>query len=536
VSIDFGTVDPRERRFVAPVRVLWASEAGVSNAESLLSEDEGGCRMTSQGDVQPGLLLDFGRELHGGVRLECPMTDKRGPALLRVRFGESASEAMSWPDNDHAIHDFTVPVPWCGHTEIGNTGFRFVRIDLAGTVNPVEISRVRAVHICRPLPYLGSFRCSDERLNRIWQTGAYTVHLCMQDYVWDGIKRDRMVWIGDLHPETMVVATVFGEVDVVPASLDYARDRFPLPGWMNGISSYSLWWIMCHHDWYRYHGNLEYLRAQREYLVGLVDMILSKVGPDGVERLDGHRFLEWPTSEDPTAIDCGLQALVSLSLARAADLCRLVGEPEAAARAGEGAKRAAAAPRAPTGAKQSHALAVLAGMRHAAETNASVLAMDPFRGLSTFYGYYVLEARALAGDYQGCLDLIRTYWGAMLDLGATTFWEGFDLSWVEGSAGIDDLVPAGKRDIHADFGNWCYRGLRHSLCHGWAAGPTAWLTRHVLGLAPPETGVGAVAGEPHLGDLDWAEGSIPTPNGVIAVRHVRKLDGSAASEVTRNPA
>lgn len=27
---------------------------------------------------------------------------------------------------------------------------------------------------------------------RSWLTGAYTVHLNMQDYLWDGIKRDRL--------------------------------------------------------------------------------------------------------------------------------------------------------------------------------------------------------------------------------------------------------------------------------------------------------------------------------------------------------
>ena len=55
---------------------------------------------------------------------------------------------------------------------------------------------------------------NDERLNRIWQTGAYTVHLNMQDYLWDGIKRDRLVWIGDMGPETMTVLSVFGNQDI----------------------------------------------------------------------------------------------------------------------------------------------------------------------------------------------------------------------------------------------------------------------------------------------------------------------------------
>jgi H/ACA ribonucleoprotein complex subunit 4 len=34
-------------------------------------------------------------------------------------------------------------------------------------------------------------------------------------------------------------------------------------------------------------------------------------------------------------------------------------------------------------------------------------------------------------------------------------------------------------DIHGDFGDHCYRGFRHSLCHGWASGPTAWARRIV---------------------------------------------------------
>ncbi|MDR2816497.1 MAG: hypothetical protein LBB62_07330 [Proteiniphilum sp.] len=48
--------------------------------------------------------------------------------------------------------------------------------------------------------YLGSFGSSDPRFDSIWITGAYTTHLNMQEYFWDGIKRDRLVWLGDFHP------------------------------------------------------------------------------------------------------------------------------------------------------------------------------------------------------------------------------------------------------------------------------------------------------------------------------------------------
>lgn len=41
---------------------------------------------------------------------------------------------------------------------------------------------------------------------------------------------------------------------------------------------------------------------------------------------------------------------------------------------------------------------------------------------------------------------------------------------------------------NGDFGKFCYTQLRHSLCHGWASGPTSFLSRHVLGIKPIEAG------------------------------------------------
>jgi len=86
----------------------------------------------------------------------------------------------------------------------------------------------------------------------------------------------------------------------------------------------------------------------------------------------------------------------------------------------------------------------------------------------------------------------------MLDLGATTFWEDFNLEWTSNAARIDELVPAGKKDIHGDYGAYCYLGFRHSLCHGWASGPTAWLSQNVLGVKPLTPGCQRVRVAPQL--------------------------------------
>ena len=149
--------------------------------------------------------------------------------------------------------------------------------------------------------------------------------------------------------------------------------------------------------------------------------------------------------------------------------------------------------------------------------HSAIFKLNPDKGISTFYGYFVLLARTATGDLSGALDLIRTYWGGMLDAGATTFWEDFETDWLNGSFGIDSMPAAGKKDIHADFGKYCYKGLRHSLCHGWAGGPAAFLSEKVLGITPVEPGFRKVQIKPQLGGLDHISGAVPTPYGLITV-------------------
>src|SRR5690606_10600988 len=346
-----------------------------------------------------------------------------------------------------------------GKIQIGESGFRFARIDLLDEEAELHLKEVRAIFVYRDIPYIGSFKCSDERLNQNWQTGPYTVHLNMQDYLWDGIKRDRLVWVGDLHPEVSTVNTVFGYNEVVPKSLDLARDVTPLPGWMCGISTYSMWWIILHHDWYMHHADLQYLKEQQPYLAGLVKQMVSKIGPDGKEMMDGNRFLDWPSSEDPEAIHAGLQAMTIWSLSTAAKLAAILNDGETQRIAEEGVNRLKKYIPEMGQSKQAAALMALADLTTAEKAN-TVLAAGGAKKFSTFYGYYMLQAMAKAGNYQGALDVIRNYWGAMLDLGATTFWEDFNLDWLPNASRIDELVPEGKKDIHGDYGAYCYVGFR----------------------------------------------------------------------------
>ncbi len=137
----------------------------------------------------------------------------------------------------------------------------------------------------------------------------------------------------------------------------------------------------------------------------------------------------------------------------------------------------------------------------------------------------------MAGDYQGAIDNIRDYWGAMLDMGATTFWEDFDVDWMNNASRIDEMPVKGKTDVHCTYGGYCYKQLRHSFCHGWASGPTSWLSQYVLGVSVVEPGCKVIRIEPHLGDLKWVEGSFPTPFGVVKIRHDEMPDGKIKSKI-----
>ena len=553
--------DPRTREFVEPVRIVAKSE-GILDAGTLLSPKFGqvpeGRFLAGSGPVLAKgdwLILDFGSELHGSLQIGSGAKGGRG-AKVRVRFGESVSESMSelkgategaTATNDHAIRDDTVLLPWLGRREIGETGFRFVRIENAGD-GPVQLEYVRAVSVMRPMKRLGAFRCSDERLNRVWETAARTVHLCCQDYVWDGIKRDRLVWMGDTHPETKSILAVFGEQDILPETLDYAAATTPPEtAWMNNMSTYTLWWIRNFAEWYRFTGDRAYLAKHADYLEKTVRHVLDTIGEDGVWKAD--TFLDWPTQANKPAAAAGTQGLLLMALDDAAFLLEELSSlqlqlktptfPNPAnpvnpvqEKLADACALVASTHPDPRGVKTAAAMLALSGLRDPKEMFTSSLGLNGHVGVSTFYGYYMLEAMGAAGETRRALDTMRDFWGGMLDMGATSFWEDFDLAWTNNAFRIDEMPVAGKKDVHGDFGAYCYKGFRHSLCHGWSSGPAAFCIEHVLGIRSLDVGCKTIEVKPDLGDLEWAEGAMALPGGCrIEVRVERTSSGSLRTRI-----
>jgi hypothetical protein len=148
-----------------------------------------------------------------------------------------------------------------------------------------------------------------------------------------------------------------------------------------------------------------------------------------------------------------------------------------------------------------NAFAVLSGLLD--ETRARELLQSVDANISArytsagFMEFYRLQSTFVAGMANEALAEIRRYWGHMLRYDATSCWDVCDTK-------CDGIA---RPDTHA-----------MSHCHGWSAGPAYLLPTYVLGVQPVEPGFSRVRVTPQLGDLQWAEGVVPTPHGDIIVR------------------
>ena len=191
-----------KKEYFLSARLL--NSAGASQTEELLIPKQMGVSFrTDNCAILRGkgafLLLDFGKELCGGLRIITRTAPEN--AKLRITFGESVAEACSTIGqkgacNDHSPRDLTVAISMMSDLEFGQTGFRFARIE-ALEEGEIGLICLYATCLTQDFPKEASIRTNDTLLNQIIDTAAYTLKLCFQNgYIWDGIKRDRLVWCG----------------------------------------------------------------------------------------------------------------------------------------------------------------------------------------------------------------------------------------------------------------------------------------------------------------------------------------------------
>lgn len=516
---EYRNMDHLIREYLLPVRIV-LTEGEVKDAELLLhtaAEQVGlGVQTYVRLRGKCRIVLDFGKEIRGGLRIVAGRGTDCVP--MRLRLGESVNECLSelgqkGSTNNHALRDISVQLPMLSDQQFFDSGFRFACIDFPEENTDVCLRSVNAVYIRSDREQLGSFVCSDPLINRIYQVAARTVRLCSSDYIWDGIKRDRLVWMGDLYPEITSFLSLCADDGCVPRSLDFVKNETPLPRWMNDFPMYSMWWIIILEEYYRLTGNAEYVLEQRDYFEKLIGQIDGCIAENGDFDF-GMNFVDWPTHEHADEPE-GVRSLCKLCARSAANLEKLYGiRTGCAGRIAEKLSRKGAEV---TEKKQIVALKYLSGTQ-LSERERKILAEGGAKGFSTFMSYFLLTALSTVEGEEIALAAMKEYYGGMLALGATSFWEDFDVEWMKGAVcPIDRPLRPGEKDIHGDFGRYCYIGYRHSLCHGWSAGVVPVLVKRVLGVEIVEAGYKKVRITPRLGGLEFVEASVPTPHGVLRI-------------------
>jgi alpha-L-rhamnosidase len=461
------------------------------------------------------LLVDFGKESFGYLDLH----GLKGHGKLAIYYGESREEALS-ADSCEVLDYFDTGQPQPVDTVLQDSrAFRFVNIRYTGDIS---LDSVSMLFEYSPLAQRGSFRCSDPTIDSIWDVAAYTFHLNTREFFIDGIKRDRWVWSGDAYQSYLMNYYLFFDSATVTRTLWALRGKDPVTSHINTIMDYSFYWFTGIYDYYRYTGDTGFIRLIYPRMVSLMDWISERRDKNGwLEGQPGDwLFIDWADGLTKKGELSFEQLLYVRGLETMALCANLVRDSSGA----ETYRREAGTLRTRLFTdfwdvrrqafvyssvdnrilRYTNMFAIFFGYlspEQQREIKTHVLLNDSIQRITTPYmQFYELEALCAMGEQQRVLKKIKDYWGGMLSLGATSFWEKYDPK----ENGVEHYAMYGR-----PFGR--------SLCHAWGASPLYLLGKYYLGVRPLTPGYASYAVEPVLGGLEWMEGTVPTPHGNIRI-------------------
>lgn len=495
-----------------------------------------------------GILYDFGKETFGYLTLK----NLSGKGIIDIYYGESPGEAKdkaycetldklqleAGQVTDLAIRQ-TSPLSGIEneYTLENSKAFRYVYI----THEPgVQIGEVSMQYEYLPEEYRETFRCNDEELNRIWEVGAYTMHLTTREFFIDGIKRDRWVWSGDAIQSYLMNYYLFFDSESVKRTIWLLRGKDPVTSHSNTIMDYTFYWFLSVYDYYLYSGDRQFVNQLYPRMQTMMDYVLGRTNKNGmVEGMSGDWvFVDWADGYLDKKGELSFeQVLFCRSLETMALCAGLVGdrtnqqkyEKLAATLKAKlettfwNASKQALVHNSINGV-QSDAVTRYANMfsvffnyltpEKQQAIKHSVLLNDSILKITTPYmRFYELEALCALGEQETVMQEMKAYWGGMLKEGATSFWEKYNPK----ESGTQHLSMYGR-----PYGK--------SLCHAWGASPIYLLGKYYLGVKPVKEGYKEFSITPVLGGLKWMEGSVPTPNGNIHIHMDRKMIKVRATE------
>lgn len=446
----------------------------------------------------------------------------------------------------------------------------------------LEIRKLWLAYTAAPYKTVGGFECDDELINECWAMGVYTTEICSQpsvytqrelkgpysDYViWDGVRRDKDIWGGDLRPASLTALYAFDRPEIIKNTLELLLTIQHTAGEEKGIIpgsgaygqifyEWTMWTIVNLWEYVLLTGDLVYMRENVNRLLEVVSWMSRRMDTDGL--ISGLN--SWMYSIDARGKISGLALAQKAAWDALVQLFAHVGHPMQAycREQAERTKRSilshfnvAGTPlltMLPTGTRQrdhfaidgnlwailhdvvapSRARAILQAVQEQFWTEHGSINVVPvfdesvdgawwwdvlpkeaavWRHNDTIWPYmsaYEALASFHAGQTDRGLEVMRRVGSSHLNQGHRTYWEMMNR---------DGSLPVGSL------------GDTLSLSHAWGGSSSYGLQSYVAGIQPLKPGFAIFSAKPALGGLKWIKAEVPTSHGIIELEAERNQAG-----------
>lgn len=451
-------------------------------------------KMLGKGDH---VILDFGDHMVGYVKMHIqPIgSPPDAPLHLRLTFGEmpvEVAEPFSTYNGELSsswLQEETVHIDVLPHELVlpRRYSFRYLKLAVLDTspkykvsFSNVQVETVTAADKNK----LVAYRPTDKELEEIDRISIKTLQDCMQEVFEDGPKRDRRLWLGDLHLQAKANYVSFQNYDLVKRNLyqfaavpnqhgQVSANVFIAPHLIPDdtfLYDYSLLFTSTLYDYYEE-------TQDKQTLIDLWPTALRQV-EIGLERLDEKNvvkdeetwwsFIDWhPELNKQTPS----QAILIFVLRKAIALAKVIEDTdvlEKLANALDDVTKAAieylwdeeqgffvsGEDRQVSWASQVWmVLAKVFDKNDNKNLLQRLLNEKPSVGMNTPYmHHHLVEALFDSGLIDEAIHWLKMYWGGMIREGADTFWEIYN--------------PEDKE--FSPYGSY----LINSYCHAWSCTPT----------------------------------------------------------------
>ena len=461
----------------------------------------------SREEVDGGFLYDFGKETFGFLDIS------GAKSAIDVYYGESISEALDV--KDAILHEKNVSGD---KIQLRQRAFRYIY--LRTNAAPSEIL---AEYEYLPLSDIGSFSCDDERVSKIFDICAYTFHLNSREFYLDGIKRDRWVWAGDAYQSFKINPYLYFDKEIMKRTILSLLGTPPYKQHVNTINDYSFYLIISVYDYWFMTGDTEFVSIVYPKVKALYDFCVSRLDENGFvsERPGDWIFIDWSDTLDKDGPHCAEQILLWQATRCFKLISNVTHNPCDSAideeelrekiyryyykeKAGGFIDCFASGKNVIN--RQQNILALLYDFTDERESKRivkDILLNDDIPELTTpYFSFFELLAFCNNGYVEIAQQKISSYWGAMVELGATSIWEEYN--------------PASSGNGHYNMYGEPYG---KSLCHAWGSGPICFLGKYVAGVCPTSVGYHTFDVQPNPGIYRKFRATVPISGGRAEVEY-----------------